>query len=136
MRSSIRRSTPGMGDGVQSSLDAWTAAGALKSELRFTSGPHFCSSGNRGERGTKHPPATIQHKGLRIRPSSTITDLTVRPEEEFMALTGPPGLSYSLDASLADFLLHHPGESSASSGFFFRSYASNYRSVFTARVTP
>src|SRR5215469_7764685 len=36
MRSSIRRSTPGMGDRVQSSRAAWIAARALKSELRFT----------------------------------------------------------------------------------------------------
>src|SRR5215471_2956312 len=36
MRSSIRRSTPGMGDGVQSSRAAWIAARAPKSELRFT----------------------------------------------------------------------------------------------------
>src|SRR5215467_3483059 len=38
MRSSIRRSTPGMGDGVQSSRAAWTAARAPKSELRFMTG--------------------------------------------------------------------------------------------------
>jgi hypothetical protein len=53
-----------------------------------------------------------------------------------MAGAGPPGLSSSLDASHADFLLRHPGGSSASSGSFLRSYASNYRSLFTARVTP
>src|SRR6516165_4625286 len=35
MRSSIRRSTPGIGEGIQSRRAAWTAARALKSELRF-----------------------------------------------------------------------------------------------------
>src|SRR6516164_3576884 len=38
MRSSIRRSTPGMGDGVHSTRAAWTAARAPKSELRFITG--------------------------------------------------------------------------------------------------
>src|SRR3954469_23052543 len=35
MRSSIRRSTPAMGDGVQSSLAAWTAARWEKSAFSF-----------------------------------------------------------------------------------------------------
>jgi hypothetical protein len=39
MRSSIRRSTPGMGDAVQSSWAAWTAARAPKSELRLSRRP-------------------------------------------------------------------------------------------------
>jgi hypothetical protein len=52
IRSSMRRFTPGMGDGVQSSRAAWTVTRALKSEFRFTSRP--CSQGTAGERGPKH----------------------------------------------------------------------------------
>src|SRR5260370_6241257 len=53
MRSSIRRSTPGMGDGVQSSRAAWTAARALKSELRFKPGLRLWRS--LGKEGASRP---------------------------------------------------------------------------------
>src|ERR1700730_18476679 len=53
MRSSIRRSTPGMGDGVQSSRAAWTAARALKSELRFMPGLRLWRS--LGKEGASRP---------------------------------------------------------------------------------
>src|SRR5262249_31134997 len=58
MRSSMRRSTPLMGDDVQSSRAAWTTARALKSELRFTSIPHSVLRGIAASEGPKHLSAT------------------------------------------------------------------------------
>src|SRR5215472_7085844 len=85
-RSSIRRSTPGMGDGVQSSRAAWTAARAPKLALMFIAGlgslfprsPRFghspCANHRFGLIRALHPPLVADRQDPR-----PITTLYLRP---------------------------------------------------------